>query len=83
MNRSTYRQQKTRHPSNREVRRILLADTITKLHLASRSTYGARRMRAALFHERGLVVNYKLIRRIMVDQAFPVYPPRRKAGATS
>jgi putative transposase len=78
MNRSTYRQQKTRHPSNREVRRILLADTITELHLASRSTYGARRMRAALFHERGLVVNYKLIRRIMVDQGLSGLPTRKK-----
>jgi hypothetical protein len=36
MNRSTHRLQKTRHPSNQEVRRMLLADTITELHLASR-----------------------------------------------
>jgi hypothetical protein len=57
MSRSTYRHQKTRLPSNREVRRIILADTITELHVASRSIYGTRRMRAALFHERGLVVN--------------------------
>jgi len=78
MNRSTYRVQKTRHPSNREVRRILLADTITELHFASRSTYGARRMRAALFHERGLVVNYKLIRRIMVEHGLSGLPTPKK-----
>jgi putative transposase len=78
MNRSTYRHQKTRHPSNRDVRRILLADTITELHLASRSTYGVRRMRAALFHERGLVVNRKLIRRVMSDLGLSGLPTRRK-----
>ncbi len=78
MNRSTYRHQKTRHPSNRDVRRILLADTITELHLASRSTYGVRRMRAALFHERGLVVNRKLIRRVMSDLGLSGLPTRKK-----
>jgi putative transposase len=78
MSRSTYRHQKTRHPSNREVRRILLADTITELHVASRATYGVRRMRAALFHERGLIVNRKLIRRIMADQGLHGLPTRKK-----
>ncbi len=80
MNRSTYRHQRTRHPSNRDVRRILLADTIKELHMASRSTYGVRRMRAALFHERGLVVNRKLIRRIMADHSLSGLPLRRKRG---
>ncbi len=80
MNRSTYRHQRTRHPSNRDVRRILLADTIKELHMASRSTYGVRRMRAALFHERGLVVNRKLIRRIMADHSLSGLPLRRKKG---
>jgi transposase InsO family protein len=78
MSRSTYRHQKTRHPSNRDVRRILLADTITELHLTSRSTYGVRRMRAALFHDRGLVVNRKLIRRIMVEHGLSGLPTRKK-----
>jgi hypothetical protein len=54
MNRSTFRNHKTRHPSNRDVQRVLLGDTIKELHIASRSTYGVRRMKAALFHERGL-----------------------------
>jgi transposase InsO family protein len=78
MNRSTYRHQKTRHPSNQAVRRILLADTIKEIHLASRSTYGSWRMRAALFHERGLVVNRKLIRRIMTEQGLYGLPPGKK-----
>ena len=78
MNRSTHRHQRTRHPSNQAVRRILLADTITELHVASRSTYGTRRMRSALFHERGLVVNRKLIRRIMGEQGLAGLPARKK-----
>lgn len=78
MNRSTYRHQKTRHPSNRDVRRIILADTIKELHLASRSTYGVRRMKAALFHERGLIVNRKLIRRLMTEHRLSGLPIRRK-----
>ena len=78
MSRSTYRHQKTRHPSNQAVRRILLADTITELHLASRSTYGVRRIRAALFYERGLIVNPKLIRRIMAEHGLSGLPTRKK-----
>ena len=35
-------------------------------------------MRAALFHERGLAVNYKLIRPIMVDQGLSGLPTRKK-----
>jgi putative transposase len=78
MNRSTYRHQKTRHPSSREVRRILLADTITELHVASRATYGVRRMKASLLHDRGLIVNRKLIRRIMNEQGLTGLPTRKK-----
>ncbi len=81
MGRSTYRHQKTRHPSNRDVWRILLAGTITELHVASRSTYGTRPTRAALFHERGLIVNRKLIRRIMSEQGLSgllLHPKRRR-----
>ncbi len=78
MSRSTYRHQKTRHPSNQVVRRILLADTITELHLASRSTYGVRRIRAALFYEHGLIVNRKLIRRLMVEHGLSGLPTRKK-----
>ena len=63
------------------MRRILLADTITELHAASRSTYGSRRMGAALFHERGLVVNRKLIRRIMGEQGLVGLPAPRRDGA--
>jgi putative transposase len=79
MNRSTLHGQKTRHTSDRDVRRILLCDTITELHVASRGTYGMRRIRAALSFERGLVVNAKLIRRIMHGQGLSGLPTRKKA----
>jgi putative transposase len=61
------------------VRRLLLTDVVTELHVASRSTYGVRRLRAALWHERGLVVNKKLIRRIMNEQGL-IGLPRPKKG---
>jgi putative transposase len=57
---------------------MLLADTITELHVASRSTYGSRRMGSALFHERGLVVNRKLIQRIMSEQGLVGLPAQKK-----
>ncbi len=78
MNRSTLRLQQTRHPSNRDIRRLLLTDTITELHVASRGTYGMRRIRAALSIERGLIVNPKLIRRIMREQGLTGLPTRKK-----
>jgi putative transposase len=60
------------------VRRLLLSDVVTELHLASRSTYGVRRIRASLWHERGLVVNKKLIRRIMNEQNLTGLPRPKK-----
>jgi len=38
-----------------------LADTVADVHARSRSTYGMRRIGAALHIEQGLVVNKKLI----------------------
>jgi hypothetical protein len=74
MNRSTFHYQQHRHPSNQELRRILLADTIKELHVTSRGTYGTRRMRAALLHDRGLIVNKKLIGRI---EGSPIVEPQK------
>ena len=60
------------------MRRLLLTDVVTELHVASRSTYGVRRMKASLWHERGLVVNRKLIRRIMREQGLSGLPQQKK-----
>jgi putative transposase len=56
---------KFRHPSDREIRRLLLADTIAEIHARSRGTYGMLRIRAALEIEQGLIVNKKLVWKIM------------------
>ena len=61
------------------MRRLLLTDVVAELDVASRSTYGVRRLRAARWHERALVVNKKLIRRIMDEQGL-IGPPRPKKG---
>ena len=60
------------------MRRLLLADVVTELHVASRSAYGVRRMKASLWHERGLIVNRKLIRRIMKEQGLSGLPLQKK-----
>ena len=51
------------------MRRLLLADVEPVAHVASRTTYGVRRMKASLWHEHGLIVNRKLIERIMREGA--------------
>jgi putative transposase len=78
LNRSTFRYQQTRRPSDSAVRRILLADVIAEVHAASRGTYGIRRVRAALSYERGLVVNRKLVRKLMAQAGLSGLPGRKK-----
>ncbi len=43
LNRSTLRRYLGRRPSNQEVRKTLLPETIGRIHEASRATYGVRR----------------------------------------
>jgi putative transposase len=76
--RSTFRYEKTRPPSKLEIRRVLLTDVIAEIHAASRGTYGVRRVRAALLYERGLIVNRKLIRKIMGEAGLAGLPSRKK-----
>jgi putative transposase len=78
LNRSTFHYQQTRHPSEREVRRVLLTGIIAEIHAASRATYGIRRVRAALLYERGLVVNQKLVRKLMRAAGLEGLPARKK-----
>jgi putative transposase len=56
----------------------LLTDTISELHARSRATYGKRRIRAALAIEHGLIVNPKLITKIMRDLAITGLPALKK-----
>ncbi len=65
LERSTYYDIKHHRPSDREIRHLLLEDAITGIYQRSRATYGVRRIRAALEIEQGLIVNYKLVLKIM------------------
>jgi transposase InsO family protein len=70
---------KFHQPTDREIRRLLLTNAIAAIHARSRGTYGRLRIRAALEIEQGLIVNKKLIARIMGDLGIQDLPgPRRR-----
>jgi putative transposase len=52
---------------DREVRRLIVADTISKIHQRSHGTYGRRRVRAALLADYEMNVNRKLVHSIMTE----------------
>jgi putative transposase len=52
---------------DREIRRLIVADTITEIHQRSRGTYGRRRVRAALLADYEMNVNLKLVNSIMSE----------------
>jgi putative transposase len=54
---SSYYEYRGRGPSARDVRHALLTDVIREVHVASRSTYGARRVHAELTLGRGLLIS--------------------------
>jgi transposase InsO family protein len=56
----------------------LLADAIADIHARSRGTYGILRIRAALEIEQGLIVNTKLVRKIMRQLDIKGLPGPRK-----
>lgn len=62
---SGYYECRGRGPSAREVRHALLTDVIREVHLASRGTYGARRVHAELTLGRGLVVSHGTVELLM------------------
>ena len=76
--RGTYYINKHRVPTDRDIRRLLLTDTIGEIHARSRATYGRRRIKAALAVEHGLIVNYKLIKKIMRDLKISGLPTPKK-----
>jgi len=61
----------------------MLADAIADIHARSRGTYGILRVKAALEIEQGLIVNTKLVKRIMRELGIGVFPGRRRATRTS
>ena len=67
-----------RVPSNQAIRRLLLRDVIGEVHASSRGTYGRLRVKAALRMEHGLIVNQKLVARIMRDLNIHGLPQRKR-----
>jgi transposase InsO family protein len=56
----------------------LLADAIADVHARSRGTYGILRVKAALEIEQGLIVNTKLVKRIMRELGLRGLPGPKK-----
>ena len=78
LDRSTYYYIKFQRPSDREIRHLLLSDAIADVHARSRGTYGMLRIRAALEIEQGIVVNKKLILKIMRELGIQGLPGPKK-----
>jgi|SRR5271163_694 len=77
--RSLLQYHRRRPVPNREIRRLIVADTITEIHQRSRATYGGRRIRAALLADYDMNVNLKLARSIMTEHGLCGLPhPRRR-----
>jgi putative transposase len=64
--------------STREVRRLIIAGEIEKIHRNSRGVYGKRRIRAALLEEHDMMVNHKLVAAIMRERGLSGLPRRRR-----
>ncbi len=78
LDRSTYYDIKFRKPNDAEIRRLLLADSIADIHARSRGTYGMLRIRAALEIEQGLIVNKKLVWKLMRQLGIKGLPGPKK-----
>ena len=65
--RSLLQYHRRRPVPDREIRRLIVADTITEIHQRSRGTYGRRRIRAALLADYEMNVNHKLVNSIMTE----------------
>ncbi len=72
--RSLLQYHRRRPVSDREAGRLIVADTITKIHQGSRGTYGRRRVRAALLAEYDMNVNHKLVDSIMAEHGLSGLP---------
>ena len=78
LDRSTYLRNKYHRPSNREIRHVLLEDAIREIHTRSRGTYGMMRIAAALEIEQGIIVNKKLVWKLMQRMGLKGLPGPKK-----
>jgi putative transposase len=65
--RSLLQYHRRRPVPDRQIRRLIVADTITEIHQRSRGTYGRRRVRAALLADFDMNVNLKLVGSIVTE----------------
>jgi len=78
VNRSTFGYRtRPRTPGNREIRRLLIADSIGQVHAESAGTYGYRWVQATLRIERDLIVNHKLVAQVMAELGLEWLPKRK------
>jgi len=77
--RSLLQYHRRRPVPDRQIRRLIVADTITEIHQRSRGTYGRRRVRAALLGDYDMNVNLKLVASIMTEHGLYGLPrPARR-----
>lgn len=67
-----------RAPSQRAIRHAWLTDVIREVHLASRGTYGARRVHAELVMGRGIAVGHQQVELLMRRAGLHGLPGRRR-----
>jgi transposase InsO family protein len=80
--RSLLQYHRRRPTPDREVRRLIVADTITEIYQRSRGTYGRKKIRAALLADYDMNVNHTLVHSIMSEQGLNGLPRpgRRKSN---
>ncbi len=67
-----------RPPLSRAIRHAWLTDVITQIHLESRGTYGAPRVRAELMIGRGIVVGHNAVAMLMARAGLKGLPGDRR-----
>lgn len=67
-----------RPPSERAIRHAWLSDVITKVHVDSRGTYGARRVHAELTIGKGILVGHNAVEMLMRRAGLRGLPNRRR-----
>ena len=78
---SGYYMSRIRPPSKRSVRHAWLTDTITQIHIASRGTYGARRVHAELTLGHGISVGHNAVEMLMRRAGLKGLPGTRRRRA--
>ena len=62
---SGYYARRSRAPSARAIRHVWLTDVIRQVHIASRGTYGIRRVHADLILGQGIAVGHQAVEMLM------------------